>query len=197
MREGISIFEENLILNTFQIKLKPPVVVSDLVRVSREGAPGDLTINWHPKKSVCHLNKHKAKKHPEFVTKKRVFQCNICHDTSSTDAKLKKHYSAVHNQILRDFLCAVCSKSYGDKRQLEVHNEVAHLKMKRFDCRVCGKKFGRRSSLRAHMTYLHSGGGSNFACDKCPIVYKSKRNLLNHVETVHAVWLKCEKNALS
>ena len=136
---------------------------------------------------ICHLNKHKAKKHPELVPKKPVFQCNICHDTSSTDAKLKKHYSAVHNQILRDFLCAVCSKSYGDKRQLEVHNEVAHLKMKRFDCRVCGKKFGRRSSLRAHMKYLHSGGGSNFACDKCPIVYKSKRNLLNHVEIAHAI----------
>ena len=131
-----------------------------------------------------HLKRHQKRDHPETVVEK-IFQCNICNDLSSTNQKLKRHYSVVHNQILKEFLCATCSKSYVDRRCLEIHIEVAHLKLRKFSCQICGKEFGRKGSLTAHTSSLHSGDPVKYSCDQCPVVYKSKRNLQNHAAKEH------------
>ena len=90
---------------------------------------------------------------------KSKFQCNVCNDISSTQRKLRKHCAVTKHQILRQFACATCSKAYVDQRELDVHNDVAHLKLTNHPCNSCGKQFGRASSLRAHLIKIHRKKG--------------------------------------
>ena len=132
-----------------------------------------------------HLKRHKVRDHPETVVEKPIFHCNVCNDLNSTKQKLKKHYALVHNQILKQFYCATCKNSYVDQRILDIHIDVAHLKLRKYSCHICGKEFGRKSSLTAHTATLHSSEPRKYSCDKCPIIYKSKRNLYNHAVKEH------------
>ena len=86
---------------------------------------------------------------------KSKFPCNVCDDISSTQRKLRKHCAVTKHQILRQFACAICTKTYIDQRELDVHNDVAHLKLKNYPCNICGKQFGRTSSFRTHLTTIH------------------------------------------
>ena len=138
--------------------------------------------------STNSLKKHKVRDHPETMAEKPIFQCNVCNDLSSTNQKLKRHYAVAHNQLLKKFHCVPCTKSYVDQRHLDIHYDVAHLKLRKYSCHICGKEFGRKSSLTAHTTTVHSGAPGKFACDECPVIYKSKRNLQNHAAKEHFLY---------
>ena len=87
---------------------------------------------------------------------KSQFKCNVCDDISSTQRELRKHCAATKHQILREFLCATCTNSYFNQRELDIH--VVHLNLTNPPCKICGKLFGRKSSVRAHLATVQIWG---------------------------------------
>ena len=107
---------------------------------------------------LTHEARHEA---AEEKPKKSRFKCNVCNEISSSRRELRKHSALTQHKILREFSCATCTKAYIDQRELDVHNDVAHFKLKNHPCNICGKLFGRKSSLFNHLSIIHKEGVGN------------------------------------
>lgn len=80
------------------------------------------------------------------------FQCDLCggrNVTYVTKISLINHMKKEHmNQIRKRLKCAVCSKIFHVKENLERHLNSIHLK--KFLCRYCNKVLGSRKTLAEH-----------------------------------------------
>lgn len=80
--------------------------------------------------------------------------------------------------------CEVCSKVLSSRNSLREHRITVHLKNGRFPCAQCEKRFTHRRSLNIHM--ISHTSDRNFVCEKCGSTHKRKRELSNHMESMHS-----------
>ena len=74
---------------------------------------------------------------------------------------LKKHIKAIH-QLLKDFKCDSCDKSYSEARDLKRHktkDKIHSASRKEFKCESCGKSFSKGGNLKKHVRKGHNFGG--------------------------------------
>ena len=57
----------------------------------------------------------------------------------------------------------------------------------RHECEVCGRKFTDKRNLREHLRTVHSADGPRYECDVCGKKFTHKRNLSRHLGSVHSV----------
>ena len=109
---------------------------------------------------------------------------------------MKKHVKAVHeNQPLT---CILCSNTFKNKRNLNVHMKSIHLKEKYpcsqctrihegkiRKCELCGQEFKGRQHLSYHKRYRHEGILCD--CDLCIHQSTTKSSLLKHKQLIHHI----------
>ena len=57
--------------------------------------------------------------------------------------------------------------------------------VKQFMCGVCNKYFGNQKNLRVHISEIHEGKRGQFPCDICHKVFPRKRNMERHKNALH------------
>ena len=127
-----------------------------------------------------HMKLHKLKEGKISLE----FKCEICNKMFFTNGNKTRHMKVHTGQ--KDHQCSECGKSYTERRYLEDHKRIAHDGKREHVCNECGKTFTRINSLNTHML-LHTGKYSTYQCDFCSVVYKEKRNLMNHIDRVHSM----------
>ena len=80
---------------------------------------------------------------------KKIFNCEICEKSFSTNQCKKNHIDIVHGKV-KKFTCDVCSSSFGFKFQLTIHIENNH-KGGKYECKNCGKVFVGSGGLAKHI----------------------------------------------
>ena len=124
--------------------------------------------------------------------------CEICGSHFASFEGLKSHQRALHEGIKRkvySYPCSQCDKVYKENRELKVHVRMVHegIKDTPFECSFCHKKFGRKASRDVHIL-LHTGEFKKFDCEDCSASYKTKQNLMIHMEKKHPEKLRVEEN---
>ena len=96
----------------------------------------------------------------------KILACEICEKTFSTNKNIVKHISIIHGEE-KKFESNVCTKTFGQKQELEIHIETNH-KIKEQNCKFCGKDFARSETMIVHIKNTHKGTQkNNFKCDSC------------------------------
>jgi len=121
--------------------------------------------------------------------------------------------------------CKVCGVCFADKAAFSNHKKLAHKRPQSFKCEQCGSEFTSKQTLKSHIQSLHEGikkvcsfclkpvadlarhirtqhkneGKRDFACDLCPMNFRTNFSLQRHKETVHLkvkAWVcdLCEKS---
>ena len=88
------------------------------------------------------------------------------------------------------FSCALCSKTFQVKKDLNSHKEIMHADDKPFKCPYCsnsaGASFKRNSSLQKHLIKKHeTPQNESYKCDKCPKRFIKKVYLTHHKTRFH------------
>ncbi|XP_066157190.1 zinc finger protein 391-like isoform X2 [Euwallacea fornicatus] len=117
-----------------------------------------------------HLNKHTGK-----------FQCSECPTSFSGAQLLKSHVSAKHLK-LKQYFCDFCGKGFGTKSSLNLHLKI-HNEEKSYKCHQCDYSGKTSGALRMHMSKHESG---TYVCEYCSKIFKSFKNLRDHLSRVHS-----------
>lgn len=107
--------------------------------------------------------------------------CEICDETFSDRAILKKHKAHVHNTGENVFPCDTCGKVFYRRYQYNTH-QIIHTGEKPFSCDICEKSFNRKDALNRHYKLVH---GKPFSCKICEISYDRESTLRRHYRLVH------------
>ena len=113
---------------------------------------------------------------------KKIFNCEICDKSLSSNEIRKKHISIVHGDEKR-FVCNVCSHSFGLKTELTIHTQNYH-QGEHHTCKICWKDFARLGSLEKHIKVIHEAP-ENYKCNSCGKSFTESGTLKIHIETIH------------
>ena len=113
---------------------------------------------------------------------KKIFNCEICDKSLSSNEIRKKHINIVHGDEKR-FVCNVCSRFFGLKMELTIHMQNYH-HGEHHTCKICWKDFARFGSLKKHMKTIHEGQ-RNYKCDSCAKFFTQSGTLKQHFKTFH------------
>merc|ERR1712242_693160 len=73
--------------------------------------------------------------------------------------------------------------------------------VKQFMCGVCNKYFGNQKNLRVHISEIHEGKRGQFPRDVCHKVFPRKRNMERHKNALHLknnpVCYMCHKSVVN
>lgn len=114
-----------------------------------------------------------------------TFPCTLAHckATLSSNIALQSHLKSVHIAT-RNFPCSICSNSFRNLRDVNVHIKKVH-GAKKFKCSQCPKAFTMSCSLTAHVNHVHTTT-RDFQCSICLGRFKQKGTLNSHMASVHA-----------
>jgi len=123
--------------------------------------------------------------------------CEFCGRKFSDLTHLSRHLKS--HMGIKDYVCSECGKAYTEKRYRDDHYNTVHLGLKNYPCEHCGKSFASYNSLSAHIKNVHGIAPkpksttspqaakvqTEFACDACGKVYKSKGARNTHFDKAH------------
>uniref|UniRef100_A0A2C9GV92 C2H2-type domain-containing protein n=1 Tax=Anopheles dirus TaxID=7168 RepID=A0A2C9GV92_9DIPT len=128
--------------------------------------------------------------HVRLHTTEREIACFSCGVTFYTRQKYLEHCARQLDLGLRKYQCGECGRTCATRMILRAHMEKHN---KPFLCTLCPMKFGAKSALASHMGQRHMKQ-RNFQCQKCEYAAFAKRDLVNHMLTVHEKKLyRCEE----
>ena len=107
---------------------------------------------------------------------------------SRENLMLVKPQGQILQNEFEEVTCNECKGTFATKIQLEVHNNLVHLKIKPpYTCNYCDRSFSLKSRLEAHANIVHLNL-KTYNCDLCDSSYlfESKSNLKAHVIGVHS-----------
>ncbi|OXA42722.1 Zinc finger protein 32 [Folsomia candida] len=95
-----------------------------------------------------------------------TFSCLLAHCKATLSSKiaLQSHLKSVHIAT-RNFPCSICSNSFRNLRDVNVHIKKVH-GAKKFKCSQCLKAFTMSCSLTAHVNHVHTTT-RDFQCTIC------------------------------
>ena len=65
--------------------------------------------------------------HEDDVTVNEEHKCEICEKVFNSKEKLKRHFTAVHDTIIRKALkCNICTNSFQTQQNLNLHIKTIH-----------------------------------------------------------------------
>lgn len=81
--------------------------------------------------------------------------------------------------IVEEFRCLVCKKTFSKRCYFTQHNRTAHVGHKPFKCSKCGKKYQTRELLDVHL--MKHDGEKPFKCEMCTKSFNHKTDLKRHM----------------
>ena len=103
------------------------------------------------------------------MEKYKVFKCDTCDKTFSSNYRLNGHISTQHDHQY----CQICGKHFSSKQRYRRHSDTAHQK---FNCESCNKIFSTKQRLEYHILHTHLKQKNEKTTYKCKICEK----ILNH-----------------
>lgn len=113
------------------------------------------------------------------------FPCPFCEKSYTRKGKLTEHSKKKHTNPL-PFPCGKCNKAFEWGVDLIIHSKV-HVEEKIFQCPVCSKQFFTNGHLKSHQL-IHLKNKS-FPCTICQQSFTSIKRLENHKVTIHLILL--------
>lgn len=166
------------------------------------------------------LINHRAKLHPETITRKPQSQqeknvcqttkkkkkrrtpegnnCNICNITFLTNRSMINHRTKRHpetvvtpkNRPIYTCKIEICGKTFRERSNFNHHMET-HVKRHSFTCDICNKTYRLKNSLQTHML-IHTKE-KNFVCEECGKNFYTTSKLNLHKQVHENLTFKCEK----
>lgn len=116
-----------------------------------------------------HLNKHTDR-----------FKCTQCPLTFSCGPLLRDHITARHMK-LKLHCCDFCGKDFASKSSLVLHLKT-HSDVREYKCGQCDYAGRTSVALRIHISKHEN---NTCICEYCSKIFKSYRNLNDHLKRVH------------
>ena len=114
-----------------------------------------------------------------------TFKCHYegCDFEALTQASFRKHYDS-HTVVKTIFNCEQCEKTFTNAKNLKIHVDGVHRKLKPHHCDICGKSFFQRLGLKKHIRTVHEKI-KEFACDECGKCFSQAPGLEMHIQAIH------------
>uniref|UniRef100_A0A336MLW1 CSON001730 protein n=1 Tax=Culicoides sonorensis TaxID=179676 RepID=A0A336MLW1_CULSO len=106
------------------------------------------------------------------------YKCYVCNQQFSNRSVLRDHYESHLNLT---WVCSYdgCGKTFKTKHGRWTH-EYKHRSEKQ-PCPICGKYLKTKWAVTQHIKEQHTPRNMEFECPKCHKLFKSQKNLNNHV----------------
>lgn len=114
-----------------------------------------------------------------------VAECPVaqCNVKCNTVRNLRLHYQGVHLK-LKPYACPQCPKSFALEKNLTVHVSTVHGGERLHVCTRCNKAFSQKSSLKLHISTVHEDGRTH-VCPQCNRSFAQLIALTKHISGVH------------
>lgn len=151
-----------------------------------------------------HLNSHQGYKR---------YECDLCLCKFGSKQAAKTHIQNYHQNVekvkkkkknltifinkcnnrfilffyfYQNFRCHTCGKIFLRKNQLQTHNMI-HTKSQRIKCHFCNVYLSNEDTLQRHVENLHQ---QDYMCNVCNKIFKSKKQLNNHMTVSFIIFKK-------
>ncbi|KAL3271163.1 hypothetical protein HHI36_021661 [Cryptolaemus montrouzieri] len=109
------------------------------------------------------------------------FKCMQCSQTCNSRMALEQHKITVHTNI-KAFICENCGKNFSSASSLRSHL-LSHGTERKYACKLCEYAGRTASAIYIHMS---KHAQDTCVCEVCSKVFKSNRNLNDHLRRVHS-----------
>ena len=93
-------------------------------------------------------------------------------------------FSSGTTVISKNFKCAICPSTFGQRTHLRTHIDSVHLKKKNFFCHKCDYAATRKGTLDKHVMAVHEKM-KPFSCDICLVKFSQKAHMTAHFDAIH------------
>lgn len=112
------------------------------------------------------------------------YKCQFCGEEFTMLRLLKRHEDEHKGVIVpkvaqQTAACDQCNKTFGSKKQLNIHIGTVHTTERKFVCEECGEKFKTSGVLKCHKL-IHTGERP-FKCPHCEQAFRHKEVLKTHI----------------
>ncbi|KAL1397860.1 hypothetical protein pipiens_009420 [Culex pipiens pipiens] len=122
-----------------------------------------------------------------------MLACGKCEKHYTCRDELEKHVLKAHPTFMLLYKCPLCVKPIRYRKQhMRVHHDIEydpkeHHYLTRYKCHCCSKLFKSKRNLTSHQNTLL------FQCDKCHMRFKSKKSFQSHaaIHRANKSMLKC------
>lgn len=111
------------------------------------------------------------------------YTCEICGESFTQIASLRRHVNSVHNQE-KTFKCSLCDDEFLRKDNLDRHIKSVHQNLRPHICKECGDAFKLPQHLKEHIIAIHTNQ-RQYVCEECGFAFKLRSHLNDHVKVVH------------
>ena len=115
--------------------------------------------------------------------------CEVC-ETLITKNGFDNHKFMCHPKK-KIYQCPSCDYQTQSQSCLTKHKAMYHGNRQTFPCDNCGKIFLSTNKLENHKVESH---GESYKCKLCSKIYKTRKNLLEHVRRIHSMNSDDEEN---
>ncbi|XP_013391726.1 zinc finger protein 84 [Lingula anatina] len=125
--------------------------------------------------STVELENHRQ----SCMAESKGWVCSVCKMTLHSWSALRKHKQS-HSKDEKDaaLSCNECQQVFANVRNLRMHVENIHQKLKRFKCESCDKQFYLQKDYKMHMK--RHQGEKNHTCSDCTKQFYTFQELKQH-----------------